>query len=96
MAVFSFTVVPSTTRSEFARLPVIPFVVIFTVPPPLMVKVVPFFERPPVRVSVPPPVLMVALVAALMGPANVLVPVLCSAPPLLIPVPFKVNGSAVE
>ena len=83
-------------RSEFGELPVIPFVVMFTVPPPAIVNVVPFFEMPPVRFSVPPPALMVALVAALIGPANVLVPLFNNAPPLLIPLPLRVSGSAVE
>ena len=83
-------------RSEFGELPVMPLVVMFTVPPPEIVKVVPFFEMPPVRFNVPPPGLIVALVAMLIAPANVLVPLFVSAPPLLMPLPLRVSPSAVE
>jgi len=75
-AALKTTVVPSTIKSEFGDAPVIPFVVMFTVPPPAIVSVVPFLEMPPVRLRVPPPALIVAFVAALIGPANVLVPLL--------------------
>ena len=87
---------PSTIRSEFGALPVMPLFIMLMVPPPAKVRTVPFFEIPPVRLRVPPPALIVALVAMLSAPANVLVPEFARAPPPLIPLPFSVNASALK
>ncbi len=65
-------VVPSTIRSELwlaPLVPLIPTVPIFTVPPPVRVRTVPFLINPPVKFKVPPPILIEASVATVIAPA---------------------------
>ena len=86
----------STIRSEFALAPLMPTVLMLNAPPE-RVSVVPFFTRPPLKLSVPPPALMRELVTAVTWPEKVLVPVawLTMAPTPPSPLPLMEMASAM-